>query len=217
MKTISIQIAVIAALLSGGFALKMSAAPIGDVVVVYNANNTFGIPILDGPAFVIQNFSATNMANVVLTIGIGGDNTIADSFNVGTITAGSFVIVEPGASNDGGVHAPGSFFTFTGSILDSSDFGPDQNTVPFDLTGLLGATPITTGTFTPAATYGTSVDGTTTVNFLGLGDPPCNDCFNKEVAVIGVASTVPDQGSTFGLLFLSLIALLSGTRLRSTR
>jgi hypothetical protein len=201
----SIQRTLVMAILLFGLAAKMHAAPSGDIVGVYNANNTYGIPILDGPAFVLQDFTATPITNAVLSIGVGGDNGTADLFNVGTIPANSFVVVEPGISNDGG--AGHTFFAFTGSILDTSDVGPSADTVPFSFTGLLGSTFVTTGTFTPGMSTTPSVDGTISqINFLGGGpqsDGPCNDCYNHEIATINPLSTAPDEGMA------SLVSILA--------
>jgi hypothetical protein len=209
MKPNTRRVAILAAvLLSCGLVAQSNGAPIGDIQVVYNAPNPFGIGIQDGPAFVIENFSATPITNAFLSILVGGDNAIADTFNVGTIPANSFVVIEPGLSNDGG--AGHTFFTFLGSILDTSDGGPSANGVPFSFNGLLGALTVSSSTFTPAATAGTTNDGTiSNMNFLGgpgNNDGPCSDCFGpKVVADINILSTVPDHGSTFALLLIALI------------
>lgn len=211
MKNIIITVAVVALVL-GGPVTKSNAAPIGDIQVVYNATNPFGIPAnADGPAFVIENFSATPITNAFLSILVGDDNATPDTFNVGTIAANSFVVIEPGVSNDGG--SGHTFFTFTGGILDTSDSGPSGNGVPFSFTGLLGALSVSSGIFTPAATAGLTNDGTiSNMNFLGgpgNNDGPCNNCFGpKVVADINISSTVPDQGSTVALMTIGLAFLL---------
>ncbi len=204
-----------ALVLGAGFISSANAAVVGDIQAAYNVPNTFGAAVTyDGPAFLFENTSGLNITNGVFTIGVGGDNAIADSFNVGTILAGSSVEVIPGLSNDGG--AGHTFFAFTGSVLDTSDSGPNSDSVPFSFTGLLnGITPVSTGTFTPAATRTLSNDGTISINFLGNQDPPCNDCFGPTiVATISTpAAGVPDQGSTLSLFAIS-VAFLGVASLR---
>jgi hypothetical protein len=75
---------------------------VGDIEVCYFCNQNLGAgTFLDGPTFIIHNTSGTAITNAVLTIGPGGG--VTDSFNVGTIGAGSLVAVIPGISNDGGL------------------------------------------------------------------------------------------------------------------
>lgn len=205
MTTITRRVALIAVILSSGLVAQSNGTTVGDIQVVYNASNPFGISAnTDGPAFVIENFGAA-ITNGVLSIGVGGDNATADAFSVGTIPHNSFVVVEPGVSNDGG--SGHTFFAFLGSVLDTSDSGPNSDTVPFKFTGLLGALSVNSGTFTPAATRALSNDGTISINFLGNQDPPCNNCFGPTVvAYLNTPSTVPEQGSTFALLVIALFA-----------
>jgi hypothetical protein len=184
-----------------------AGSAVGDIQVVYLAPNGFnyngsfngslvGTPIgpsLDAPAFVIENTSGTDITNGVLQIAVGGNNGTADSFNLGTIAAHSYVIVVPGLSDDGGANH--TFFKHTGTELDTSDTGPNSNAVPFSFTGLSAGQAVNTGIFTPAATDGPSNDLTATVNFLGNEDLPCNNCFGpKVVAQISFAS-VPEPAS----------------------
>jgi hypothetical protein len=88
-------------------------------------------------------------------------------------------------STDGGTHT--GFWHVFGSILDTSDSGPNDNTTPFDLTALFGTTSAITGTFTPATSeQAKSNDGAVTlgINFLGGGpqsDGPCNDCYGPDI------------------------------------
>ena len=186
-------------------------APVGDIQVCYNCSNSFGPGILDGPFFVIQDTSATDITNGVLS-GPG------DSFSVGTVSAGGQVIVIPGVSNDGGSHPAGGFFRTTGSILDTSDVGPDDNSTQFEFTGLQGSSNIDTGVFTPAATAGPSNDGNApTLNPLGGpngADGPCNNCFGpKIVADLNVVSAVPEPATVL-LVGGGLAGLLGGHRRR---
>ena len=206
------------------------AGSVGDIQVVYFAPSNFDYngafngsltgtpigPVADGPAFIIENkSSSTALTNVVLNIGVGGNNSTADSFNVGTIAASSYVAVAPGLSNDGG--SGHSFFAFTGSLRDTSDVGPNSDSVPFSLTALYGGVDAATGTFTPAATQGPSNDNTVSnLNFLGGpgdNDGPCNNCFGpKVVAEIQLAS-VPEP-STWLLLATGLTVLTACARRR---
>ena len=73
-----------------------------------------------------------------------------DSFVVGTVPAGKFVLVEPGISNDGGTDH--TFFKVTGTLLNESDSGPNSNDTQFEFTGTQGTLTIDSGVFTPAAT-----------------------------------------------------------------
>jgi hypothetical protein len=206
MKTIIRRVALITVLLSSGLVAQSNGTPIGDIQVVYNATNPFGIPAnLDGPAFVIENFSATAITGGLLSILVGGDNGTLDTFNVGTIAAGSFVVIIPGESNDGGVGH--TFFAFTGSVLDTSDTGPNSDSVPFSFSGLLGALTVNSGIFTPGPTRHLANDGTISINFLGNQDPPCNNCFGPTVvAELNTPSTAPDQGATFALLLMAFLS-----------
>ena len=119
-----------------------------------------------------------------------------DTYNIGTIAGlGSFVLV-PGLSNDGGAHAAGAFWFVTGSILDTSDEGPNSNSTPFDLTALFGGISATTGVFTPATSELPANDGTVTlISFLGGPgdhDGPCNNCYGPNiVATIDTPSATP--------------------------
>lgn len=128
-------------------------------MTVHNyTSHTFdpSVNLSDGVGFAFTNTTGTDITNGVFMIQVGGDNATADSFNVGTIAAGSTVYVNPGVSNDGG--AGHTFFNVTGSPRDTSDSGPNSNAVPFEFTGLWGSTSVDTGVFTPAATYGLSND-----------------------------------------------------------
>jgi len=192
-------------LITAGFVGHTKAATVGDIQVVYFAPNSFGVnPNLDAPAFVFENTSSFDITNGVFTISVGGDNAIADSFNVGTITAGNYVVVIPGLSNDGG--AGHTFFDFTGVERDTSDVGPNQDTVPFSFAGIWNGLSVSTGIFTPAATRTAAHDAGESINFLGNDDPPCFNCFGPTiVATINTsAAAVPDQGSTLSLLAISI-------------
>jgi hypothetical protein len=206
MKTIIRRVTLIALILSSGLVAQSNGTLVGDIQVVYNATNPFGIPAnLDGPAFVIENFSATPITNAFLSILVGGDNATADTFNVGTIAANSFVVIEPGVSNDGGVGH--TFFAFLGSVLDTSDTGPNSDSVPFSFAGLLGSLTVNSAIFTPGPTRHLANDRTISINFLGNQDPPCNDCFGPTVvAELNTPSTAPDQGATFALLLMALLS-----------
>lgn len=190
------------------------AGVIGDIKVCYNCSNNFGsLGVLDGPTFLIENTSLTAITGILFT-------AAGDTYHVGTIGAGSNVILEPGVSNDGGVHS--GFWTVLGGILDTSDSGPDLNTTQFSLTGLQGATSVVSNDlctvngsiFTPLCTAGPSNDNTVSdMNFLGFDDPACNNCFGpKQVAslVTVTQSSVPEP-STWMLV---ASAALAGVTLR---
>jgi hypothetical protein len=165
------------------------AGTVGQIQVCYFCTNTFGIsPTADGPTFIIQNTSGIAITGGVLTLGPTGGS---DSFNVGTIGAGSNAFVAPGVSDDGG--AGHTFFAHTGTILDTSDVGPDADNVQFRFTGLQGALAVDSSIFTPAATRQPSNDGAVSINFLGLEDGPCNNCFGPGVVA---TLTTPDVRGT---------------------
>jgi hypothetical protein len=164
---------------------QAGAATVGNIEVCYYCSHNFdSLGILDGPTFEINNTSATAITNATFTAN-------GDTYNVGTIAASSSVILRPGVSNDGGSHS--GFWIVTGGILDTSDLGPDSNTLQFQLTGLFGILTADTGVFTPATSVqALSNDGlASSINFLGgpgNTDGPCNDCYGPDiVALINVA------------------------------
>ncbi len=156
------------------------------------AQNQFGVGNKDGAIFAIENASSQNITGGVLTVNPPGGPS--DSFNVGTVPAGQFVLVEPGISNDGGTNH--TFFKVTGTLLDESDSGPNSDDTQFEFTGTQGGVAIDSGIFTPAATKGPSNDGKAqSVNFLGGpgdADGPCTDCFGPQV----VATFSPQSGTS---------------------
>jgi hypothetical protein len=168
--------------------------PVGNIEVCYSRDNCFFEGTLDGPIFLFHNTSATDITSGVFKIGPGGGFT--DSFNVGTIAAGTTVGVVPGVSDDGGTGH--TFFAFVcpypGCIRDTSEVevGPNGNNTQFRFTGQQGSKPVDSGVFTPAPTQGPSLDGTVSnINFLGgpgNNDGPCNSCFDKIVANLNIPS-----------------------------
>jgi hypothetical protein len=193
------------------------ADTVGNIQVCYNCSgptgNNFGLGVLDGPIFAINNTSGTAITNAVLTIGVGGDNATADSFDIGTLAAGGQFLIVPGVTNDGG--SGHTFFFVNGSIRDTSDSGPNSDGVPFSFTGTQGLLAVSAN-FTPGDTHGPSLDGTIPqINFLGGGpdsDGACNNCFFGTVATLTTASTsgVPEPSS----LLLLGTGLLVGIMLR---
>lgn len=152
------------------------------------------VNLTDGLGFAFNNITGTAITDGVFTIMAGGDNTTADSFNVGTIPAFSTVFVVPGLSSDAG--SGHTFFAVTGSARDTSDVGPSSNSVPFEFTGLSGGVTVSSSIFTPAATFGLSEDGSQMINFLGgPNDGLCGGgCFgptpgNPTGGVIALIST----------------------------
>jgi len=169
--------------------VTVSAQPVGNIEVCYLCSTNFGLgTFIDGPTFILRNTSTTGMTGGVLKIGPGGG--VTDSFNVGAIPASGQVTVAPGLSNDQGTGH--TFFAHTGSILDTSESGPNASNTQFQFTALETSFTADSGAFTPAATIGPSLDGTTSaINFLGgpgNADLPCNNCFDKVVANIGIAN-----------------------------
>jgi len=192
--------------------IAAKAETVGDIRVCYNCDNSVFVSLFgvqDGPIFAIDNTSGTAITSGVLTIDDTADGLV-DSFDLGTIAAAATFYVEPGVTNDGESHTAGNFFSVTGGIRDTSDVGPNSDSVPFEFTGLQGSVKIDSGVFTPNASKGPSNDGTIgTINFLGGGpesDGPCNDCFGpKIVATLSTpsTSTVPEPGS-LSLLVMGL-------------
>jgi hypothetical protein len=221
-----------------------AASQVGDIGVFYNStaptkcpadltllcdiNNSLGV--LDGPVFVFQNTSSTAITNGVFKI-VG-----EDFFDVGTIPADSYVVVQPGISNDGKSHGSDNFFTVTGTIYDSSDlFLANSDSTELEFTGQQGSTMIESAdicgviaapVFTPACTAGPSNDGTVTdpaLNFFGgpgNNDGPCSNCFGPKIVADletppSVAS-VPEP-SSLPLLGAFLVALGAFTLRRRWR
>ena len=177
---------------AAAFVTRAHAQPVGDIQVFYDTVTHFGHPTefdnLDGPVFVIENTSGSDITDGVLSIGPG---RVTDSFHVGTVPAGGRVFVAPGVSGDGSTRH--TFFRVTGSLLDTSENGPNENDTQFEFTGMVNAAPVDSGVFTPMATRGPSNDDTVTdINFLGgpgNADGPCNDCFGPKV--VAILSTGP--------------------------
>lgn len=179
------------------------------------------VNLADGVGFGFNNTTGTDITNGLFTIMAGGDNATADSFDVGAIPANSTVYVVPGLSSDGG--SGHTFFALLGSARDTSDVGPSSNSVPFEFTGLWGGMMVSTGIFTPAATYGPSNDGSQSINFLGgpSGDP-CGACFGPTpanpsggvIALISTPSAAAPEPASWMLLAIGL-GLLALRRSRS--
>ncbi len=158
--------------------LPTASQSTGSINVCYNCQNSFGIPPqTDGPVFIIQNTGTAPITNARLTI--NPPNGIMDAFLIGSIAPSGTFLLTPGVSDDGGTGH--TFFAVTGSVLDTSDSGPNSDSTQFRLTGTQGLSNVDTGIFTPAATRGTSNDGTENINFLGNEDAACNNCFGPKV------------------------------------
>ncbi|MGC2111621.1 MAG: choice-of-anchor tandem repeat GloVer-containing protein, partial [Candidatus Korobacteraceae bacterium] len=147
------------------------------------------------PVFIFQNSSGSDNTNAVFYM--NGDG-YQDSYNLGTIPAGTYVTVTPGLSNDGGLNH--TFFQYTGVPLDTSDEGPNGDDVQFWLIGQQGLQHVTSGVFTPGQTAGPSNDGTVSyLNFLGgpgNADGPCNNCFGPKVVAM-LAGVAPNTLHSF--------------------
>ena len=182
---------------SASAAPPSSASTVGDVQAFYfskESQGLFGVGQLDGTVIAIENASSTPITNGILTVNPPGGPE--DQFNVGTVAARTFVLVEPGISNDGGTDH--TFFKVTGTLLDESDSGPNGNNVQFEFTGIQGTSTIDSGVFTPAATAGPSNDGKVQdLNFLGGpgdNDGPVTDGFGPKVVASLTATAA--SGST---------------------
>ena len=183
---------------SGAFESGETPSPniIGYIEACYYCSNawTFNGALLglqDGPVFMIENVTGHDITNVTFTAN-------GDSLNVGTVAANNSVVLIPGVSNDGG--SGHSFWNTTGSILDTSDFGPDADTLPFDLSGGWNAQFADTGVFTPGPSKSPANDGTVpSINFLGGPDnvdAPCFDCYGPEVVATISLQTGPTPTPT---------------------
>jgi hypothetical protein len=197
---------------------SVQAASVGDIQAFYfvptsqSSLVTSLFALQDGPVFVIQNTSASPITNGVLSILVSGDNTIADSYNVGTIAAGANVYVAPGLTNDGGFHPAGGFFVFTGGSLDTSDSGPSSNAIQFQFSGFQGGFAVLSGGFTPATSLAPANDNTiASMSFLGgpgNNDGPCNNCYGPHIiATLATPSSVPEPAS----IVMAGIAILAST------
>jgi len=136
---------------------------------------------VDGPAFEFTNTGSDAITGAKFKIVANKKlGIVADSFYIGTIDAGASVVVLPGASNDNKKHPTGGFFSYTGSVLDTSDSGPDSSSIVFIFSGRAGGQAVTSGKIVVGASAGESADGTVSlINFLGgpeNADGPCNDC-----------------------------------------
>lgn len=200
------------------FSTAVKADTVGNIQVCYNcsgpAGNNFGFGVQDSPIFAINNTSASAITGATLTIGVGGDNATLDTFNVGNIAAGGQVLIEVGVTSDGGFGH--TFFTTGGPVRDTSDVGPNSDSVPFAFLGTQGV--VVSANFTPGDTAQTSLDGTIAkINFLGGGpssDGPCNNCFFGTVAFLTTPSATTPEPSSLLLLGTGLLAL--GLALKKT-
>jgi hypothetical protein len=169
---------------------QAQVSSVGTIEVCYDCAKSFDDVgnFLDGPIFFIQNSSGSSITNGVLKINEG---TLTDSFNVGTIAAGTTAQVAPGLSNDRGSRH--TFFKVFGEIRDTSELGPNADTTQFEFTGRQGPNLVDSGVFTPATTKGPSLDGNvSSINFLGGpgdADALCTNCFDATVATLIIPST----------------------------
>jgi hypothetical protein len=165
----------------------------------------------DGLLFAFDNTGTTAVTNAVFSVSSASPN---DQFDIGTIAAGSWVIVMPGLSNDGGVHASGGLFAATGSAADTSEGAGGVNDASiFTFTGTSGALALTSGSIIPgtASLIHTYRDpgATGQTSFLGLG-PNGDGCNNCYFAQIGSASATPVPLPAAGWLFGPAIAGVLG-------
>jgi hypothetical protein len=163
MKPVSVTIIIaVGGMLSVAGPAPARADVIGNIQVCYFCNNNFGQGVQDGPIFELNNTSTTAITGATFTAN-------GDAFNVGTIPALGSVILIPGVSSDGSAHS--GFWHVTGSILDTSDVGPDANNTPFSFMGLQGLLTASTGAFTPA-TSASSQNKSPVAQIANSGDTP---------------------------------------------
>jgi hypothetical protein len=165
------------------------------------AHAATGATPVDAPAFEFTNTSKTAITGANFAIAPNGKLGVAlDVFHIGTIKPGASFVIVPGASNDKKVHKSGAFFAYSspGNPLDTSDSGPNANTLKFTFAGKLGTQTVTSGAIFPSNSLSKSVDGTVaSLNFLGgpgNADGPCNDCYAAKVVAqltASAASAVP--------------------------
>jgi len=142
--------------------------------------------VVDAPAFEFTNTGSAEINGASFMIHANKKLAVVKStYKIGTIKPGASVVVVPGYSNDGKTHASGTFFYYSGSPLDTSDVGPDSNSIVFVFKGKVGSTAVTSGNILVGASEGPSEDGSVAeLNFLGGpdgADGPCNDCFAPKV------------------------------------
>lgn len=203
------------------------ASPVGAIQVCYYCVagpgvSDFGLGLQDAPIFHFTNVTGSNITNASFTIFASGDNPTQDTFQIGTIGAGSFFNLWVGVTNDGG--AGHTFFTSgIAGGRDTSDVGPDSDAIQFQFLGVWNNQPLSSGIFTPGATAGPSLDGTVAhLNFLGgpaNGDGPCNGgCFFGTVETFSSQATTPEPGGVTllggGLAALAIYAVVPRIRRR---
>lgn len=213
--------AVVGVLLLAGVA---QATTVGNIAVCYNCSapggNNFGLGVQDAPIFRFTNISGMDITNATFTIFASGDNATADTFDVGTIAAGTGFNLLPGVTNDGG--SGHTFFAFTGSGRDTSDAGPNSDGVQFEFSGMWNGISVSSGVFAAGDSAGPSLDGTISrMNFLGGGpqsDGPCNNCYyNAGVAHIVTPAARTPEPSSWLLLGTGMATLIGGIRRRTRR
>jgi hypothetical protein len=143
---------------------------------------------IDAPAFEIRNTGTAKITDATFTMFADkAENVPADTYHIGGIPAGKFVVIVPGNSNDKKTHPSSGIFYFRGlgDPLDTSDSAPDSNSVIFVFNGKIGTTSVTSGKIVVGHSAGKSGDGTVaSLNFLGgpgNADGPCGDCFDPKV------------------------------------
>jgi hypothetical protein len=143
---------------------------------------------VDAPAFLFTNTGSAAITGARFLIKANSAaSVVADHYQLGTIMPGASIAIVPGASNDKKTHPAGGFFTYIapGEPLDTSDSGPDDNTIVFAFEGKIGKQKVTSGNILVGKSAGPSMDGTVaSLNFLGgpgNADAPCGDCFGNTV------------------------------------
>jgi hypothetical protein len=190
------------ALLVLSFLPVVHASTIGAIEVCYfcvagPGVSDFGFGVQDAPIFHFTNVTANDITSASFTIFASGDNLTQDTFQIGTIAAGSFFDLWVGVTSDGGTGH--TFFNpIGGGGLDTSDLAPDSDAVQFQFQATWNDQPLTSGVFAAGDTAGPSLDGTVAhLNFLGGpngADGPCGSCFFGTVATFPPAAPTPEPG-----------------------
>ena len=184
------------ALLSGAQPAEAATA-VGTIsVCYYSAECTYAGGVVDAPVFLFTNTSGAAITGARFAIAKSTKlSIVADKFVLGTIKAGASAVIVTGLSNDKKNHPAGGFFAAVGGPKDTSDGGPDADSIVFTFSGKSGTAQVTSGKIKVGTSAGPSKDGTVAhLNFLGgpaNGDGPCGDCFAS--TVIATLSVAPTQ------------------------
>jgi hypothetical protein len=205
MKFLPIVFATVAlwALVAGPKTAK-AATTLGTIsVCYYSAECTYAGGVVDAPVFLFTNTSGAAITGARFAIIKSTKvSIVADKFALGTIKAGASAVIVTGLSDDKKTHPAGGFFAAIGEAKDTSDGGPNADTIVFTFSGKSGTAHVTSGKIKVSTSAGPSADGTVAhLNFLGgpaNADGPCNDCFAS--TVVATLSVVPPSAPPAALI-----------------